>query len=111
MKIGKDLSAIDNLQGISSSSAKPPPSDSQQMEEHGITFDGARYAYGEYKYDRLSDAVSYAKLQNKRSPSEINQHQEPSTQWLPSWGGALAGPVNNVFISSVIFRRKSKERK
>lgn len=46
---------------------RPPPSDAQQMEEYGITFDGDRYTYGEYKYDRLSDAISYAKLQKIRS--------------------------------------------
>lgn len=46
---------------------RTPPSDTQQMEEYGITFDGERYTYGEYKYDKLSDAISYAKLQNKRS--------------------------------------------
>jgi len=46
---------------------RPPPSEAQQMEEHGITFDGERYTYGEYKYDRCSDAISYAKLQKRRS--------------------------------------------
>lgn len=45
---------------------RPPPSDAQQMEEYCISFDGERYTYGEYKYDRLADAISYAKLQNKR---------------------------------------------
>jgi len=41
--------------------------DEQEMEEHDITFDGERYAYGEYRYDKLSDAVRYAKLQAGRS--------------------------------------------
>lgn len=44
---------------------QPPPNDTQQMEEHEITFDGERYTYGEYKYDRLSDAISYAKLKKR----------------------------------------------
>lgn len=39
-----------------------PPSGTKQMEEYGITFDGEHYAYGEYKYDKLSDAINYAKL-------------------------------------------------
>ncbi len=46
---------------------RPPPSETQIMEEHRITFDGERYAYREYKYDRLSDAISYANLQKTRS--------------------------------------------
>jgi len=45
----------------------PPASDTQQMEEFGIAFDGERYVYGEYKYGKLSDAISYAKLQKNRS--------------------------------------------
>ena len=45
----------------------PPLTDEQEMEEHGITFDGERYVYGEYRYDKLSDAVRYAKLQAGRS--------------------------------------------
>lgn len=45
----------------------PAPSDEQKMETYGITFDGERYTYGEYKYENLSDAVNYAKRQNKRS--------------------------------------------
>lgn len=45
----------------------PPLTDEQEMEEHDITFDGERYAYGEYRYDKLSDAVRYAKLQAGRS--------------------------------------------
>jgi len=34
--------------------------ESEQMKKYGITFDGERYVYGEYKYDKLSDAISYA---------------------------------------------------
>lgn len=41
------------------------PSSTKQMEEYNITFDGERYAYGEYKYEKLSDAISYAKQQRK----------------------------------------------
>lgn len=46
---------------------RPPPSDTQQMEEYGITFDGERYTYKEYKYSILLDAISYAKPQNRLS--------------------------------------------
>jgi hypothetical protein len=46
---------------------RPPPSDAQQMKEYCISFDGERYTYGEYKYDKLADAINYAKLEKKRS--------------------------------------------
>ncbi|MHB1620860.1 MAG: hypothetical protein ACYCTY_12915 [Sulfuricella sp.] len=59
------ISAADTRQQHTTENSAP--SDTQQMEKYGITFDGERYAYGEYKYDRLSDAIIYAKLQNKRS--------------------------------------------
>lgn len=42
------------------------PSDSEQMAKHGIRFDGEKYCFREYRYDRLSDAISYAELQAKR---------------------------------------------
>lgn len=42
------------------------PADAQQssseMNEYGITFDGQRYRYGEYRYDKYADALAYAKL-------------------------------------------------
>lgn len=43
-------------------SLRQPATESQQMVELGITFDGEYYIYSEYKYDRLSDAINYAKL-------------------------------------------------
>lgn len=64
---GRDFPTTENPQSVVPSRDDPPPSDSQLMVEYNITFDGEHYAYGEYKYGKLSDAVSYAKLQNKRS--------------------------------------------
>ena len=40
-----------------------PPNDDQPMNEFGITFDGERYCYESYRYDKLADAITYAKLQ------------------------------------------------
>jgi hypothetical protein len=37
-----------------------------EMEEFGITFDGERYQYQEFRYEKLDDALRYAKLQAKR---------------------------------------------
>ena len=36
-------------------------SDAELMDKFGITFDGERYQYGEYRYDKLADALNYAK--------------------------------------------------
>lgn len=35
----------------------------QTMEEFGITYDGEKFHFHEYRYERLTDAVNYAKLQ------------------------------------------------
>lgn len=35
--------------------------------QYGISFDGEKYQYGEYRYDKLVDAVNYAKLSNRRA--------------------------------------------
>jgi hypothetical protein len=45
---------------------RPPPADVELMEKYSITFDGERYAYKDYRYDRLNDAINYAKLQERR---------------------------------------------
>ena len=37
-----------------------------EMEEFGITFDGEHYQYQEFRYEKLDDALRYAKLQAKR---------------------------------------------
>lgn len=37
------------------------------MSMHGITFDGERYHYKDYQYDKLVDAVNYATLQKSRA--------------------------------------------
>lgn len=36
------------------------------MAEYAIDYDGLRYAYNGYRYDRLADAVAYAKLMRSR---------------------------------------------
>lgn len=40
--------------------------DKEQMRELQISFDGDKYRYQDYRYDKLSDAVSYALLDKKR---------------------------------------------
>jgi hypothetical protein len=38
-----------------------------------ITFDGRQYVYGPYRYDRLADAVNYARLQLSRPSSNASE--------------------------------------
>lgn len=44
-----------------------PLSDDELMRRLGISFDGERYHFREYRYDRLADAVNYAQLLQKRA--------------------------------------------
>ncbi len=38
---------------------------SLEAKEYGVTFDGEKYCYQTYSYDKLEDAIRYAKLQRK----------------------------------------------
>ena len=71
-KIHKELKSLNLTMGKShpeqalvTTPHEPASSSAKQMELYDITFDGERYAYGEYKYEKLSDAISYAKQQIK----------------------------------------------
>lgn len=44
--------------------AEPQP-DAVLMAHHGITFDGKHYCYGGFRYDKYSDALAYAQLQEQ----------------------------------------------
>ena len=43
--------------------AEEPMDDQQLMALYGITFDGEKYIYMKYHYEKLEDAVNYARLQ------------------------------------------------
>ncbi|RLJ19257.1 hypothetical protein DJ030_09510 [bacterium endosymbiont of Escarpia laminata] len=45
------------------------PSEQDEMQNYGITFDGEHYHYQNYKYEKLSDALNYAKLQKSKKYS------------------------------------------
>jgi hypothetical protein len=36
------------------------------MAELGVTFDGRQYRFQDYRYDRLEDAIAYARLCSRR---------------------------------------------
>lgn len=44
------------------------PSVEEKMAQYGITHDGSQYCFGSYRYDRLQDAINYARLQ--RAPAK-----------------------------------------
>jgi len=60
-----DGQSVDSILSATPSKSHNPPtvSDEELMLEHGITLEGGKYMYGQYQYDRLIDAVNYAKSQ------------------------------------------------
>lgn len=45
----------------------PALDDSALADEHGVSFNGHQYVYGGYRYDRLADAIAYAKTQRAKA--------------------------------------------
>jgi hypothetical protein len=95
--------------------AEVPPTESEQMEKYDITFNGAYFSYKGYHYDRLLDAINYAKLNDSHPSSGLYVQQEsikqsPQTQdidfkwWLfQAWLGLTLG--NAVICAQFIFRQ------
>jgi hypothetical protein len=54
-------------------------SDSNEMAETGVGFDGRSYRYQDYSYDFLPDALAYAKLDRSRPSYRAEAYVEP--QW------------------------------
>ncbi len=52
----------------------------RRMAGSGVTFDGHSYRYREYRYDLLSDALSYARLDPSRSTYQ--KAATTSSQWI-----------------------------
>ena len=56
------------------------PEQIEEMERYSISFDGEKYHFHQYRYDRLKDAVDYAKKQDKIIPSHKTQSWEKQSQ-------------------------------
>lgn len=58
--------------------------DERLMAELSITWDGRSYHYGPFRYERLEDAVAYARLERERSIARVtpraNMLQPPSEE-------------------------------
>lgn len=52
----RDLSANTSVE-----SAQPVASHDELMAQYGISHDGSSYVYGQYRYSKLEDAVTYAR--------------------------------------------------
>lgn len=50
------------------------------MAELFIAYDGRQYQYGSYRYDRLEDAVNYARLQGSELPASAGPAPMPPAQ-------------------------------
>ncbi len=57
----KDLAKPDTEQNSPPQSPEAQMSDEELMNKYGITFDNDKYHFQNYKYDRLEDAVNFAK--------------------------------------------------
>jgi len=55
---------------LATSASKVHDTRTQLMAEFGIVYDGRQYRYGPYRYDRLDDAIDYARLQRIRFPNK-----------------------------------------
>ena len=57
------LSEIANqiISDIEAKESKKKAEQSEQMERYEITFDGKQYIFQSYKYEKLEDAINYAK--------------------------------------------------
>jgi len=52
---------------MSENTQRHEPKQIEEMERYSITFDGEKYQFGEYRYDKLEDAISYARSQDKQN--------------------------------------------
>jgi hypothetical protein len=54
----------------------------QLMAELGIRYNGRHYEYDIYRYDRLADAVNYARLQRSKAPRDDADRHMPSSEYV-----------------------------
>ena len=61
---GSSLQDASESRAAPPSSVEPVVSDAETMQKYGITLQNGQYVFESYRYDRLSDAVNYAKRQS-----------------------------------------------
>ena len=73
---------------FTSEGAPPPERDSaeleQGMKERLVSFDGVQYVFDGFRYDRLSDAMAYARLMRSRPPEfDSSTTRAPPRSYVP----------------------------
>jgi len=63
--LGSNIEPNHIIKHIKQEFAAPSRSHKELMSRYGIDFDGKQYHYNQYRYDKLSDAINYAKLCRK----------------------------------------------
>jgi hypothetical protein len=61
-----DLPSMASRSDPDTSFSQPSKADMARMSEVHVRFDGHCYRYGQYCYDKLADALAYAKLDQSR---------------------------------------------
>ena len=61
----------------SANAVNAPDERERLMAEFGITYNGRHYEYNAYRYDHLTDAVNYARLQRSKHPGEAQVGFKP----------------------------------
>lgn len=56
-----------------------PDSEKQHAKDLGISFNGTQFAYREFKYDKLPDAITYAEL------DALRKGQQKGVSYAPEW--------------------------
>lgn len=50
----------------------------QDMEKYNITFDGEKYSYQEFRYDKLEDAIRFAKKDESGENAAVAANEDPN---------------------------------
>lgn len=84
----------DTMRTIHSSAAPP-----LVEPELGIWFDGRAYHYQQYRYDRLQDAIAYARLDRERPGFQ----EEPLPSHWEEWQGPTSAEVTQMTALGIVY--------
>lgn len=88
------------------------PEQIEAMERYSITFDGEKYQFGQYRYDKLEDAVTYARTQEERTnPTRTTQNKlhsvnhayVPTVSYQSQYGAARIVSMGISFLGWLVF--------
>jgi len=88
-----------NDAAIPAAMEEPPADREGLMAEFAITFNGRQYQYDRYRYDRLNDAVEYAKLRRSAPSPHDGGMAMPAVQMVQSPDGAQRQLMRSLAIT------------